>query len=102
MARSRIREVVSSREMPVLDEATVALDLADRDVLFRAIREFVAGGRLVLFVSHRLDEVQRLSDRVTVLRSGRAVETLERASLTGERLPRLMIPDAPTAAHLHA
>jgi ribose transport system ATP-binding protein len=90
IARALIREP----RILILDEVTAALDFADRDVLFDAIRTFVAGGRLVLFISHRMDEVQRLSDRVTVLRSGRAIETLEGAAITPARLLRLMIPDA--------
>jgi ribose transport system ATP-binding protein len=97
LARALVREP----RMLVLDEVTSALDVADRDVLFEAIRAFVAGGRLALFISHRLDEVQRLSDRVTVLRNGRAVETLDRDVVTSQRLLRLMIPDAPRLA-VHA
>lgn len=97
LARALVREP----RILVLDEVTAALDVADRDVLFKAIRDFVAGGRLVLFVSHRLDEVQLLSDRVTVLRSGRVVETLERGAITSDRLLRLMIPDAQVVVHAH-
>jgi ribose transport system ATP-binding protein len=95
LARALVREP----RILVLDEVTAALDIADRDALFEAIRAFVAEGRLVLFISHRLDEVQRLSDRVTVLRNGRAVETLERGAVTSQRLLRLMIPDARLAVH---
>ena len=95
LARALVREP----RILVLDEVTAALDVADRDTLFEALRAFVAGGRLVLFISHRLDEVRRLSDRVTVLRSGRAVETLDRGEVTSERLLRLMIPDARLRVH---
>jgi ribose transport system ATP-binding protein len=70
-------------------------------VLFAAIRAFVAGGRLVLFISHRMDEVEQLSDRVTVLRSGRAIETLEKTSITPARLLALMIPDAQDKVRVH-
>ncbi len=93
------RALVRDPRILILDEATAALDMADRDVLFAAIRDFVAGGRLVLFISHRMDEVQALSDRVTVLRNGRAIETLEGDAITPARLLALMIPDAqlPTA-----
>lgn len=93
------RALVRDPRILILDEVTAALDLADRKVLFSAIRSFVAGGRLVLFISHRLDEVQRLSDRVTVLRSGRVIETLDRAAITSQRLLHLMIPDARLPAH---
>lgn len=96
------RALVRDPQILILDEVTAALDVADRDVLFEALRGFVADGRLVVFISHRLDEVRRLSDRVTVLRSGRAVETLDRAEVTSERLLQLMIPDTRLRVHAHA
>ena len=95
LARALVREP----RILILDEVTAALDVADRDVLFEALRGFVAHGRLVVFISHRLDEVRRLSDRVTVLRSGRAVETLDRGQITSLRLLQLMIPDARLRVH---
>ncbi|MFL5332766.1 MAG: ATP-binding cassette domain-containing protein [Geminicoccaceae bacterium] len=93
------RALVRNPRILILDEVTAALDAVDRDLLFEALRTFVAGGRLVLFISHRLDEVRRLSDRVTVLRNGSAVETLDRDQITSEALLRLMIPDAKLRVH---
>lgn len=81
----------------LLDEATAALDYADRDMVFEAIEDYAAAGNIVIFISHRLEEVQRLSDRVTVLRSGRVIETLNRDQVTGQRLLELMAPEA----HIH-
>ena len=78
----------------LLDEATAALDYADRDLFFDAIEDYAAAGNIVIFISHRLEEVRRLSDRVTVLRSGRVVETLERQDITANRLLKLMAPEA--------
>jgi ribose transport system ATP-binding protein len=78
----------------LLDEATAALDYADRDLVFNAIEDYAAAGNIVIFISHRLEEVRRLSNRVTVLRSGRVVETLERGDITAERLLKLMAPEA--------
>ena len=82
----------------LLDEATAALDLGDRDRVFDVISEYARSGNVVIFISHRMDEVRRLSDRVSILRSGSLVETLERDDLTTERLLRLMAPEA----RLHA
>lgn len=78
----------------LLDEATAALDYADRDLVFEAIENYAAAGNIVIFISHRLEEVRRLSDQVTVLRSGRVVETLDRADITANRLLKLMAPEA--------
>jgi ribose transport system ATP-binding protein len=58
------------------------------------MERFARGGGLILFISHRMDEVQRLADRVTVLRNGRVVETLDRASVSPSEMLRLMAPAA--------
>ena len=58
----------------ILDEVTAALDYADREPFSPMIERIAARGRrLILFISHRMDEVTRLSDRISVLRGGRVV-----------------------------
>jgi ribose transport system ATP-binding protein len=47
----------------------------------------------VLFISHRMDEVMRLSQRITILRSGRVVETIDRDAATPELLLERMAPE---------
>jgi len=74
----------------ILDEATSALDVATRDRLFAAIGRRRAGGMATLFISHRIDEIGEIADRVTVLRSGQSVATLERAEAAPDRLVQLM------------
>ena len=88
------RALVRLPSILLLDEATAALDYADRDLVFDVIEDYAAAGNIVIFISHRLEEVRRLSNRVTVLRSGRVVETLERDDITAERLLKLMAPEA--------
>src|SRR6266542_2843008 len=61
----------------VMDEPTAALPPADVAVLFRRVRQLIARGLAVLYISHRLDEVFQLADRVTVLKDGRHVATVE-------------------------
>jgi ribose transport system ATP-binding protein len=75
----------------VLDEATSALDLATRNRLFTIVAEHRDAGRSVLFVSHRMDELQLLIDRATVQRSGNTVGTLDRRQATTRRLLEMMI-----------
>jgi ABC-type sugar transport system ATPase subunit/ribose/xylose/arabinose/galactoside ABC-type transport system permease subunit len=84
------RAMLRSPKVLVLDEATSALDVATRDRLFTAIRRRTADGLSVLFISHRMDEVSEIADRVTVLRSGESVATLERAEATLGHLVELM------------
>jgi ABC-type sugar transport system ATPase subunit len=86
----------------ILDEATAALDFADREAVFATLEGFAGAGGLIVFISHRMDEVTRLADRVTILRNGRVVETLERQAAEPERLLQLMAPAAAAElAHGH-
>ena len=62
-------------EMLILDEPTSGLDPLMQDEFERLVRETVADGRTVFLSSHDLDEVQRLADRVAIIRAGRLVAT---------------------------
>jgi ribose transport system ATP-binding protein len=86
------RALVRDPRVLILDEATSALDIGDRRILFDAIRELVAAGSLVIFISHRLDEVMEISDVVTVLRNGMSTETVRRGEFDVHHLLRLMSP----------
>ena len=88
------RALARRPRMLILDEATAALDFADREAVFVTMENFARNGGLILFISHRMDEVMRLAHRVTVLRNGRVVETLDRAAATSDELLRLMAPAA--------
>ena len=79
------------RQLLVLDEPTAYLPKAASEQLFRLIRQAVAGGTAVVFVSHKLGEVLDLCDTVTVLRDGRAVGTESTADLTEEALIELIM-----------
>ena len=59
----------------MLDEATASLPGPEVDRLFGALRRIAAAGTAILFISHYLDEVLKIADRVTVLRDGRRVTT---------------------------
>ncbi len=76
----------------ILDEVTAALDFADRDAVFAFMRAFAAGGGLIIFITHRIDEVQELGDAITILRSGRVVRTLARGEVDVPTLLSLMAP----------
>jgi ABC-type sugar transport system ATPase subunit len=78
----------------ILDEVTAALDHAERERVFGFMQEFAASGGLMLFITHRMDEVTRLAQRVTILRGGRIVRTLEGAEATVPLMLRLMAPAA--------
>ena len=79
----------------VLDEPTAALADHDATRLFKALRELRSQGVAILYVSHRLPEVLALADRVSVLRDGRLVATLDAAAATEQQLVRLMVGREP-------
>jgi ABC-type sugar transport system ATPase subunit len=83
----------------VLDEPTAALNRAEVERLFRALRAACRQGKAVLFISHKIDEVEALADRVSVLRDGvSVVEGVPRAALRGRDIVEAMIGHAVEAA----
>ncbi len=75
----------------ILDEPTAVLTPQEADVLFRTLRQMADDGRTVIFISHKLNEVKAVSDRVTVLRGGRSVATASTAESTPRSLAALMV-----------
>ena len=75
----------------ILDEPTAVLTPAEAESLFATLRQLVAQGLGVIFISHKLDEVLRVSDRVAVLRAGRLVATLPTAQADKAALATLMV-----------
>ena len=75
----------------ILDEPTAVLTPQEVPQLFAELRRLRDSGRTVCFVSHHLDEVLDLSDRVTVLRDGAIVDSLETSAATMASLARLMV-----------
>jgi ribose transport system ATP-binding protein len=92
------RAVVRNPRILILDEVTAALDFADREAVFAMMRKLASEGCLILFITHRMDEVMALSDRISVLRAGSVVTTEERGKSTAPELLRAMAPR--TAAEL--
>ncbi len=75
----------------ILDEPTAVLTPQEVRELFRVIRQMVAQGHSVVFISHKLHEVLAISDRITVLRDGRKIGTVPASETTKEDLARWMV-----------
>ena len=75
----------------ILDEPTSVLTPGETELLFPALRRLRDAGRAVIFISHKLDEVEALADRVSVIRRGEVVATEEAAALDARRLGELML-----------
>ncbi|MHB8431968.1 MAG: sugar ABC transporter ATP-binding protein, partial [Acidimicrobiales bacterium] len=74
------------RAILILDEPTASLNSADAERLFETIRRLTQRGHAVLFVSHRLDEVLAIADRISVLRDARLVATTVPAATSEQAL----------------
>ncbi len=75
----------------VMDEPTAALSDRETERLFGLIRKLREEGLAIVYISHRMAEVYALADRVSVLRDGGYVGTLERSELSAERLIQMMV-----------
>lgn len=75
----------------ILDEPTAVLTPQEIPQLFAELGRLRDNGHTILFISHRLDEVLDLSDRVTVMRKGKKIDTVEAAKTNREELARMMV-----------
>lgn len=85
-----LRAMMSDCKLMILDEPTASLSDKEANLLFSIIKNLKAKGTAVLYVTHRLEEIMALTDRVTVLRNGELVSTCDTASTSQKKLVRLM------------
>ncbi len=78
-------------QIMILDEPTAILTPQEAEGLFKTIREMVKYGASVIFISHKLKEVLEISDRITVMRKGKVVDTLDRKDANEKILARKMV-----------
>ncbi|WP_020397133.1 sugar ABC transporter ATP-binding protein [Thiolinea disciformis] len=90
----------------IMDEPTAALNPREVDELFRVIHQLRAEGVAIVYISHKMDEIQRISDRITVMRDGKTIGTVPAqtpmnqivAMMVGRELPALQ-KDIPDQSH---
>lgn len=84
---------VDRKEFILLDEVTTSFSRKEQEFFFKLIEDQKSKGNLIIFISHRLDEMMRICDRVTVLRDGKAIGTLDRSALSKDLLASMIVGD---------
>ncbi|MCD7748526.1 MAG: sugar ABC transporter ATP-binding protein [Oscillospiraceae bacterium] len=85
------KAVSKNARILILDEPTAPLSLAEVDILMSIVRKLKADGVAIIYISHRLDEIFTLSDKVSVLRDGEYIVTLETDQATRPELIKYMV-----------
>jgi rhamnose transport system ATP-binding protein len=85
------RALGADAKVLIFDEPTASLSEEDTQNLFRVIRELKSRGVGIIYISHRLEELHAIADRVTVLRDGQTIGTREMTDIRSEELIRLMV-----------
>jgi len=86
-----LKALYRGAEILILDEPTAVLTPQEAQELFAIIRSLQADGKSIIFISHKLNEVLEIADRITVLRRGRVIETVPREGATEASLARAMV-----------
>jgi simple sugar transport system ATP-binding protein len=89
-----IKALYRNASLLILDEPTAVLTPQEVDDLFVVLRQMVEDGRGLVFISHKIREVLELSDRITVLRSGRKIGTVSPKGITPHELAEMMVGHA--------
>lgn len=86
-----IKVLFRGAQILILDEPTAVLVPQEVEELFNNLRELKAGGATIIFIDHKLQEVLEISDRITVIRRGKTVATVDADSVTAQDLAELMV-----------
>ena len=86
-----LKMLYRDNEVLIFDEPTAVLTPQEIEELMEIMRGLTKEGKSILFISHKLNEIMEVSDRVTVLRKGRYVGTVDTSATTQEELSRMMV-----------
>ena len=86
-----LKALYRGADILILDEPTAVLTPQEATELFAIVRTLTEQGKSIVFITHKLNEVLEIADRITVLRRGKMIETLPREGATEESLARLMV-----------
>jgi len=83
--------ISSNAKLIIMDEPTASLSGAETEILFKIIRELKKQNRSIIYISHRLEEVFEIADRVTVMRDGRVIDTVLVDDVNKDKLISMMV-----------
>lgn len=86
-----LKMLYRENEILIFDEPTAVLTPQEIDELMRIMKNLVAEGKSILFITHKLDEIKSAANRCTVLRKGQCIGTVDVASVTKEELSEMMV-----------
>jgi len=86
-----LKMLYRENEILIFDEPTAVLTPQEIDELMHIMKNLVAEGKSILFITHKLNEIKAVADRCTVLRKGRCIGTVDVASATKETLSEMMV-----------
>jgi simple sugar transport system ATP-binding protein len=86
-----VKSLYRGADILILDEPTAVLTPQEVDGLFDLMRELTSRGTSLIFITHKLDEAMEIADRITVLRDGAEIGTIDAADATRERLAEMMV-----------
>ena len=86
-----LKALYHGAELLILDEPSAALTDNEVEGLFAIMRKLTAEGKSIIFISHKMREVLHISDRITILRAGQVITTVNRGDVDGQKLADLMI-----------
>ena len=86
-----IKTLFRGARVLILDEPTAVLTPQEADAFFEILEKMVGEGKSIIFISHKLNEVMKISDRITVLRKGKVIGTVRKEDTSEEKLAEMMV-----------
>lgn len=86
-----LKSIYRGARLLIMDEPTAVLTPQETEELFKLLKRFVQSGNAVVLITHKLNEVMGIADRVTVLRDGKTIRTVAKQETAEEELARLMV-----------
>ncbi|GAK59550.1 ABC transporter related protein [Candidatus Vecturithrix granuli] len=86
-----LKSIYRGAKLLIMDEPTAVLTPQETEEMFKILRHFTGSGNAVIFITHKLNEVMAITDRITVLRDGKLIGTVKRTETTTNELARMMV-----------